>query len=171
MFLGLDACLMSMAEIAYEMKDCAQYFIAPEGLGPGRGWPFRSILKGLTDNSSMTGSEFGTMVLSRYSARYRDFGGNVKMTISLCSLKHAPEFRKAMRGLSESLRQGVESPDALKAIIRARHKCPFYRFPTYIDLYQFCRLLKRQNSFKGDTPIRSACEEVEKALYKRFVER
>lgn len=41
--LGLDACIMGQAEVAYELKDAAKYMIAPQTTMRG-GWPYRSIL-------------------------------------------------------------------------------------------------------------------------------
>lgn len=40
--LGLDACVMGQAEVAYELKDAARYMIASQKTG-AIGWPYRSI--------------------------------------------------------------------------------------------------------------------------------
>jgi len=42
--VGMDACLMSMGEIAYEIRKHADVLIAAEGLEAEFGWPYRRIL-------------------------------------------------------------------------------------------------------------------------------
>lgn len=53
--IAFDACLMGMVEVAYELKDCADYLLAsPEEL-PGRGYPYAEILHDLVnDNLRLT---------------------------------------------------------------------------------------------------------------------
>ncbi len=52
--IGMDACLMGMLEVAYEIKDYADYMVASENTEPGDGWPYDKsfeILKGVQDIS------------------------------------------------------------------------------------------------------------------------
>ncbi len=51
---GMDACLMQMIEVAYELKDGASYITASEETEPGEGWPYHLILAPLYKNPSMT---------------------------------------------------------------------------------------------------------------------
>jgi hypothetical protein len=48
--VGFDACLMGMIEVAYEIKDYADYMIGSEDIEPGDGWPYDKILRGLEHN-------------------------------------------------------------------------------------------------------------------------
>lgn len=52
--LGMDACLMSMAEVAYQLRDVADYSVASEESEPGDGWPYDRILKALAAKPTMT---------------------------------------------------------------------------------------------------------------------
>src|SRR5215213_4201401 len=40
---GLDSCLMSMAEVAFEVRDYADYFVSSQGNIDDMGWPYRHI--------------------------------------------------------------------------------------------------------------------------------
>ena len=45
--LGFDACLMAMAEMAYEMAEFSDVLIASEETEPGDGWPYDKILSAM----------------------------------------------------------------------------------------------------------------------------
>jgi hypothetical protein len=168
--LGLDSCLMCMTEICYELRTCADYMLAPEGLGPIAGWPFHPILRGLNREPSTGAGELGAAILKQYSTKYRHFGGNMKLTISLCSLRHSEELMQAMKALVLSLIQGLKDRAARSAIIRSRLRCDYYRIPTYVDLYRFCQLLLCEPAIQLDSALCNACGQVMAALRGRFVE-
>ena len=52
--LGMDACLMSMVEVAYQMRDAVDYSVGSEESEPNEGWPYDRILKALAANPAMT---------------------------------------------------------------------------------------------------------------------
>ncbi len=45
--VGMDNCLMSMAEICYELRGLAQVVVGCESFSPASGWPYRQILERL----------------------------------------------------------------------------------------------------------------------------
>lgn len=45
--VGMDNCLMSMAEICYELKGLAEIVVGCESFSPTSGWPYRQILERL----------------------------------------------------------------------------------------------------------------------------
>jgi hypothetical protein len=169
--LGMDSCLMSMAEICYQLHECADYVVAPEGLGPIRGWPFLSILTKLNQQPSMRASLLGATVLDEYSSKYQHWKGDVKLTISLCSLRYSGELMRAMQVLVRALRNALRVETLCDAVVSARLHCSFIRIPTYIDLIDFCRQLKREPSIHPESPLYRACNRVEAALIGRFVEK
>lgn len=169
--LGMDSCVMGMAEILYDLHECAEYTVAPEGLGPIHGWPFYPILTELNRKPSMNGAALGTLVLRKYASKYREWGGDIKLTISLCSLRYSNELMKAMQALVRSLRKGLEVAAIRPAIVSARLRCQFIRIPTYIDLHHLCSQLKSEPSVQPKSPLFTACSRVEKVLKGRFVEK
>jgi len=48
--LGLDACLMQMIEVSYEVADFADYVIASEDSEPGDGWDYARVIDGALNN-------------------------------------------------------------------------------------------------------------------------
>src|SRR5205823_6865956 len=45
--IGMDACLMSMVEVAYQIRGAASVMVGSEQTEPGEGWPYDSILRAL----------------------------------------------------------------------------------------------------------------------------
>ncbi len=72
--IGFDACLMGMAEIAYELKDLNQTFVSSEALVPAEGWPYDTFLGALNDDPTMTSAELGAWAVSAYAQRWVDDG-------------------------------------------------------------------------------------------------
>src|SRR5262249_25580522 len=45
--LGFDSCLMSMAEVCYELREQVDIVVGSEGYSPASGWPYREMLERL----------------------------------------------------------------------------------------------------------------------------
>ena len=48
--LGMDNCLMSMAEICYELRGLVEIVIGCESFSPASGWPYRQVLERLAQD-------------------------------------------------------------------------------------------------------------------------
>lgn len=65
--LAMNACLMQMIEVAYELHDCAVDIMVGSEM-PGLKWPVAGILKAMTDNPVMTAREIGKTINDLYVA-------------------------------------------------------------------------------------------------------
>ena len=165
--LGLDSCLMCMVEICYQLRHCARYLIAPEGYGPIRGWPFNRILSSLTSHPQILPEDFGRHILTEYSRTYFTFDGNIRLTISLCDLRHAEQLVKAMRSLVTTLIHSMKSNELFRdQIIKIRNHSAHYGLPAYVDLREFCQQLRQAVS---DNATRIKCTNVIDAISRRFI--
>jgi KaiC/GvpD/RAD55 family RecA-like ATPase len=63
--VSLDACSMSMTEVAYQIKDCANVLVCPEGLGYAPA-PYEEYLTSLTNDPSILPSGFASKVVTVY---------------------------------------------------------------------------------------------------------
>ncbi len=68
--LGFDACLMSMVEVAYEIREHASIMVASEKGIPLAGWPYHTILADLAASPTMSASQLGSITVSRYYQAY-----------------------------------------------------------------------------------------------------
>ena len=69
--LGLDSCLMSMAEVAYEVREYVEYTVGTEGFEANAGWPYDRILSRLRSNSGILPRDFATAIVDEYIDYYR----------------------------------------------------------------------------------------------------
>ncbi len=69
--LGMDACLMAMIEVAYEIRDTGiSVLVTSEKTEPGAGWPYNTVMEDLLASPTMTAAEFGTAIVDRYYESY-----------------------------------------------------------------------------------------------------
>jgi hypothetical protein len=68
--LGMDACLMAMAEVIYEVKDSVNYVVASEETEPGNGWDYLGALKPVVGNPAMTPKDFSVSLAKSYISSY-----------------------------------------------------------------------------------------------------
>src|SRR5262245_15300987 len=62
-FVGLDACLMSGIEVAYQLQGAADVMVASEEIEPGDGWPYHSFLGAIAKKPSITALDLGGAVV------------------------------------------------------------------------------------------------------------
>lgn len=79
-FIGFDACLMGSIEVAYSLKDKANYLIASEELEPGAGWNY-SFLGEITPETKT--SEVGKIIIDEFFTYYEEgrYKGNLTLSI------------------------------------------------------------------------------------------
>ena len=69
--LGMDACLMSNLEVAYQTKSYARYLVASEEEEPNSGWPYDKVLTKLVENPDMATGDFAAHIVDAYVQSYR----------------------------------------------------------------------------------------------------
>ena len=177
--LGFDSCLMSMAEVAYEVKDCVSYMVGAEGSEANTGWPYDRILRLLHHNPNPR--DFAKKIVDEYIKCYTDYTvADLSVDLSALDLGRLDKLVDALgknpedRGnhkeppLSQVMKDGLASPrfpddvkDAVKdAIVLAHWEAQGYKNEQYVDLWDFCdRLQRRTNKIGGKlgSEIRNAC--------------
>lgn len=104
-WIGFDACLMGMLEIADMTADYADYLIASEEVESGTGWDY-SCLKALSDGVHFEGEEAAEVIIASYSKYYEE------------QQKYTPDYTLSCLDLSktdavvESLEQFVNTAAA-----------------------------------------------------------
>lgn len=157
--LGMDACLMSMPEVGYQMRDYVAYTVGSEETEPLDGWPYTEILQQLATTPDMTADALGKVVVKKYLASYR--GSGEAVTQSLCDLSQSPRLATAMKALATSLKAALGNPAACSAIRDARGRVQSYEVEDNVDLADLCTLIK-----SGAVPpaVKTACDGVLAAL-------
>ncbi|PYV37231.1 MAG: hypothetical protein DMG06_28610, partial [Acidobacteria bacterium] len=71
--VGMDSCLMSMAEVAYQLRDSVSYLVGAEGFESNTGWPYQRILAPLVNKPKMGPKELAETIVKNYIRYYSDY--------------------------------------------------------------------------------------------------
>jgi hypothetical protein len=108
--IGFDACLMGMAEVAYELRAHGSVMVGSEELEPAEGWPYDTILYDLVTSPSLTAAQFSGRIVDRYCAIYED-----SYTLSSVDLKQMDTVAGSISTLAQTLIQTAGEPDQTPA--------------------------------------------------------
>jgi len=187
--LGIDSCLMSMAETCYELRQHVKYLVGAEGFEPNTGWPYERILTELYSNSPDYAHEPGgtaalaDKIVGLYTTYYSDYlPAGRSVDLAACDLGRCDDLKRAVAGLAEALRAELKTDDGRRAILLAHWEAQTYKDDLYVDLYDFCNLLSEGpgGDDGGDDPwgtgtavmrgmqvgdyLKDACREVKRVL-------
>lgn len=140
--LGFDACLMSMVEVAYQIRDSVSLTCGSEEEEPNDGWPYDTILKALAARPSMAPAELAKLVVTKYIASYKPHDG---VTLAAADLSGIGALAGAVNGLGRVLAPALKHAGARGAIMALRAQVQEYTAPydQYCDLADLCDLLVR----------------------------
>src|SRR5262249_31765988 len=191
--LGMDSCLMSMAEVCYQVRKSVDYLVGSEGFVQNAGWPYRSLLKKLcgriANHEELTPARIAGYVVQDYIAYYREYlPADVSVDMAACEiakLGHLSEAHdsKSVRRRGKELTDLLIPPlrrcrpdgDSLSAnersirdlVTMAHWRAQSYKFEQYTDLWDFClqiRELGKSSTDKLVKEIVGAAERVQNAI-------
>lgn len=136
--IGFDACLMGMAEVAYEMKDVAGIMTGSEETEPGTGWPYHTLLADLKASPTLSPSALGEAIVLRYGESYNPTD---RATQSAIDLSLMDTLADSIRSLADAI-MGSDKSD----VFRARGTTQNYDEAEYIDLHHFADLLVAESA-------------------------
>ncbi|MCX5792835.1 MAG: clostripain-related cysteine peptidase [Elusimicrobia bacterium] len=144
--LAYDACLMQMAEVAFEVKDNASVIVGSEETVPGTGYPYDLILGVLAQKPALSAEDMGILTVEAYKAFYEA----MKKGTQLSAIRAAKlgdlgtklaEFSALARevndaGALRAARAGVIRYDMLGVELDPKMSISFYG-----DLHQYAGLM------------------------------
>lgn len=142
--LGMDACLMSMVEVAYQVSPYAEYLVSSQEIELADGWPYGAILGRLVQRPSMSAREFATSIVEEfggfYMRRRRDGGGIcTQSAINLSGVARTFEGIKELSWLVGTT-WASDSRISLAMGLTRRRSHTFWD-ADYVDLLHFTKLL------------------------------
>lgn len=101
--LGMDACLMSNLEVAYEARPWVRYMVASEETEPNEGWPYERVLPRLVAEPGLPTAELARHIVSSYTRSYaeREYAGDI--TQAAFDLSRLDSLTTALDQLSAAL--------------------------------------------------------------------
>jgi hypothetical protein len=150
----LDACLMQMIEVGYEIKDYSQFLVASEytGWAPG---PYDDYISSIT--STTTPLQLANIIVDEY---HNWLTGTIYAhTMSSINLAQLGNLAQEVDHLAQELTGGL--PTYLTQIENSRSDCQKLSRDSYIDLSHFAYLIKQNIA---DATVQQAAQDVISAL-------
>ena len=139
--LGMDACLMTMVEIAWQLRGSVEILVGSEIEEPNDGWPYTGILSFLTAKPKSKTHIIAKEVVKQYVASYKDQGETV--TQSAINTSATEEIIRALIPLAAELLSDLDKNR--KLIQWAWDHAPKFYDDNYLDLYAFARKLRSKD--------------------------
>jgi hypothetical protein len=164
--VGLDACYMSMGEVAFEIRESTRLLVGSEGLEPGFGWPYRRILAAVKSARHSAGTPMPVAALGRllvdvYVDHYSAFDATAGRSVDLAclDLERIDPVVVGIAHLTDAL-LGLD-PTGHRSVLVAHWYAQTFKFDQYVDLRDFCGQLK---GVVADPQVARACDEIDAAL-------
>ena len=111
--LGMDACLMNMVEVAYQLRESVNVIVGSEIEEPFDGWPYAEILTRLTARPRQDAAALARWIVKSYLLSYK--GKDETVTQSALDVSRIGEMTAKVDALSESLLAALETDAKLIA--------------------------------------------------------
>ncbi len=157
--VGMDACLMTMLEVAYQLRDHARILVGSEEPEPGAGWPYVTILGDLVARAAMTPAELGAAVVRRYAEFYGPDGPDV--TQSAIDLGKLDDMVSAVERLARLLIAELPGSGLELALYRAWRRTLRFFDDLYANLHHLAVNLAAATSRRD---VRNAAIAVRRAI-------
>lgn len=165
--LGMDACLMQMAEVVYEVADSTQLVTASEEVIPASGWAYDGFLSKLSANPQMPASELAYWIQKSYYDFYKQAGD----TSAQGSVVDTALFVKATGSLNLFITELVgRLPLYYSETTEILNQVQHYSTPSYKDLIAL--ILSLRDKIKEESLTRladQAVTEIRASVLSNFV--
>lgn len=145
--IGFDACSMSMFEMAYELRELVYYMVASQEEVPDLSFPYESLVPLFRRYG---GDEEALLRegVQAYVRAYDDYlcnatTGMKRVTLSALRLAEFKKLEDALRDLASALRDARNEKSLPPLLIDARSMTRDFAGGLYVDLFDFCRQLRR----------------------------
>lgn len=141
--IGMDACLMSMLEVYYQIKDFAIWSVASEEVELAHGWNYTPFLHALI-NDSLSSKELAEKIVYTFEDFYK---GKTKFyTQTALKLENVELVKENLDQIVSNilLCKKTDAKNINLAIKKARKTCFQLSVPCYVDLHSFYTELQTQ---------------------------
>jgi hypothetical protein len=157
--LGMDACLMSNLEVAYQARPYVRYIVASEESEPNDGWPYDMVLRKLVDQPEQPTASLAAHIVKSYVKSYVERGYTGAVTQSALDCSKIEPVSEALDELAEALLACM--PEARTMLWMAQQRSARFWHNTLWDISHFCGELQKAAQ---NPAIDRAAQNVQKAL-------
>jgi hypothetical protein len=160
--IGIDACAMSLVELATELQNCADYMIASQEDVPDLSFPYEEMLSQLKKRNLDDVEGICEAIPKLYKQAYQDYfatpgSGIGERTLTCLRLRQVSSVVDPLKQLATALNATAFDRDLGTKVLKARRKTRDFALGMFVDLYDFCS--KLVESEPGDA-LTNACKAV-----------
>lgn len=159
--VAFDACLMGMAEVAYQIRGAAEVMAGSEAVMEAGQWPYAEVLSALTQNPGMGREDLAALVVDRAAL------GGPGTTYSAIDLEQSADLAQAIDRLAQSLLVAIDTDasDIRSALTNVQTFTDREETLTSADLYDFAELIAADTASPDVTGAASRLmEQIEAAV-------
>jgi len=176
--IGVDACSLSLLELASELRGHGEFMIASQGDVPDGSFPYERLLQTLTREMNERGSDrldpkaISAAIPAIYREAYQDYvlgfqTGISELTLTSIQLNNMNKIERALKQLATTLLSFAFDASVSAKVIEAREAARDFALGLFVDLRDFCHELAERIPEGG---IKAACDHVTAAIDGRKVE-
>jgi hypothetical protein len=136
--LGLDACLMSMIEVACQVRCEAGYLVASEAVTAVGPWPWPAILHKLNRRPDLPPDALGKLIVAEYARAYGPDGAYENFTQALTDLGRLDAVIPALDAWARQVLAACDDDSYVEqAVTTAARNCLRFEDEDFADLYDF----------------------------------
>ncbi|MFA6990980.1 MAG: clostripain-related cysteine peptidase [Candidatus Babeliales bacterium] len=137
--VGMDACMMNMIEVAYQLRGLVNVMVSSEETEPGYGWAYSGFIRPLTSNpTGFDAKRLAQSIVSSYGVFYRKIG-ETDFTQSAFDMAYLNPLKTNIDNMILLVNEckKYKSTQIKNAVIAARLKTLTFYVSDYVDLYSF----------------------------------
>ena len=132
--IDFDACLMGMYEVAYTLRNNADYLVFSEETEPGEGDAYNDFLNVLTQNPSISSVDLAKqIVLSYYNYFSMNEHTQTGVTKSVCDLRYIEILNNKIHEFVSNIKNYV--PSLIQQINNSIENSQSFQVTSYRDMY------------------------------------
>ena len=155
---GMDACLMNMVEVTYQLRGLVGHIVASQELEPGDGWPYDRILGDIAAKPTTRGGDIAKKITARYLASYTAADG---VTTAAVDVGRVDAVAKAVDTLAGACIAVLGDDGEYAALNKALKSSQRFDTKDFVDLGDFATQLASRAT---DAAVKQACQAVLSAL-------
>lgn len=141
--VGMDACLMGMVEVAYQIKDSADFMVTSQEVELAYGWNYLGWLPDLTIKT-LAPSQVATSIVQAYESLYKSkipfYTQSAVDLNKITKLKNIVDL-VAINSMTCYAADNVIFPEVVR---RARQSCQQFSSANYVDLHSFMKEFQKE---------------------------
>ena len=148
--LGMDACLMAMVEVAYEVRKSSNLMVASQESVPGDGWDYTTFLESLITNPAMEEIQLAQIIADSFIDQFPSQNVNISVT----DLNQLEELTANIGFLSKAIL--LDNKTSPQIYIEIGDSSQYFSDYDFIDLGDFAQLLATNSEVRSSEVKSSA---------------